>query len=299
LNKREIRGILPALLTPFTQDGKVDEEKLGNLIDFLADKVHGVWACGSYGSGPLMSEADRRIAAEVVVKRAAGRITTIIHVGTADTSSTVSLARHAEQIGADAVASITPYYYTHLDETILVHYQSLIESVDIPVFLYNNPKCSNFSVSPKLLEQLASIGLGGVKDSSGTISLFYNYIDSVTTPGFIFLIGSQTNLLPAMVGGGHGCVSGLSNLFPEFIVRIYNLCTDRDFERARKLQRIANRLRSLTGPGIPIPFYHVAMRFRGIDIGVPKLPFLMPPEEEQERIKGLLEEYSILDGVLR
>ena len=94
------------------------------------------------------------------------------------------------------------------------YYVDLIKNVDLPVIAYNNPKYSNFCISGDFLAELADIGLEGVKDSSADISLFYDFMAKVKKEGFLFLIGSQTHLLPAVVGGAHGCVSGLSNAFP-------------------------------------------------------------------------------------
>jgi dihydrodipicolinate synthase/N-acetylneuraminate lyase len=142
---------------------------------------------------------------------------------------------------------------------------------------------------------LADYGLAGVKDSSGDIKVFYDYIGNIEKEGFIYLIGSQNLLMPAIVGGGHGCVSGLSNLFPNFLVSIYDACVKQDFETARKKQWLANRLRKLTGPGIPLPFYHVALKDRDIDIGFPRRPFVFPEPQEQQRIISALREFSELD----
>jgi dihydrodipicolinate synthase/N-acetylneuraminate lyase len=295
MTKNRIHGIMPAVLTPFTEDGRVDVAKLQNYLEYLTSRVHGLWICGSYGGGPLMDEQERRLVAETAVEKVGKRIPVVIHVGCPDTEQTVRLAKHAEQIGADAVASVTPYYYNHLEHYVLEHYRRLIDSVDLPVIAYNNPKCANYNISSQLLEKLAEYGLGGVKDSTGDIKVFYDYLGTINKPGFLFLIGSQNLLMPAIVGGGHCCVSGLSNLFPRFLVGIYEACKKGDYEAARKQQWQANRLRKLTGPGIPLPFYHLALREKGIDIGYPKLPFTMPSQEEQERILSELRDYLHLE----
>ena len=292
---KEIRGIIPAVLTPFTKGNEVDLQRFRKYVQYLAEKVHGLWLFGSYGSGPLMSEQEPRIMAEAAVEKVNQKIPVIIHVGCADTVQTINLAKHAEKIGADAVASVTPYYYRHQEIYILEHYRRLIESVEIPVIAYNNPKCAHFSISTELLAKLAEIGLAGIKDSSGDIKIFYDYIASISNPGFIFLIGSQNLLLPAIVGGGHCCVSGLSILFPRFLVSIYEACMKGDYKTARNLQWQANRLRKLTGPGIPLPFYHVALRERGIDICIPRPPFTLPSEQEQKQIVASLQDYLHLD----
>lgn len=140
------------------------------------------------------------------------------------------------------------------------------------------------------------MGLEGVKDSSADIALFYDFMAKVKKPGFLFLIGSQTHLLPAVVAGAHGCVSGLSNAFPAFIKEIYEDCKAGKFAEARELQLKANLLRSVTGSGIPVPFYHAVLPMLGVDIGVPKRPFLSLDEAEVERIRKALTETKMLIG---
>jgi dihydrodipicolinate synthase/N-acetylneuraminate lyase len=295
MERREIHGVIPALLTPFNKDGSVAKEKLRNYVSFLKEKVHGLWVCGSYGAGPLMSMSDRRLVAEITLEEVAGRIPVVLHVGCSDTAGTIELARHAEQAGADFVAAVSPYYYNHLDTHVERYYKDLVDAVDTPAIAYNNPKCSNFSIPTDMLVQLADCGLAGVKDSSGDIKVFYDFVGSVEKEGFIFLVGSQNLLMPAIVGGGHGCVSGLSNLFPNFLVSIYSACKQNDYQTAKKKQWLANRLRKLTGPGVPLPFYHVALKERGVDIGFPKKPFVIPDPQEQERIIEALRKYPELD----
>ncbi|MGW8181331.1 MAG: dihydrodipicolinate synthase family protein [bacterium] len=295
MERKEIKGIIPALLTPFNEEGRVAKENLRSYLRFLKEKVHGLWVCGSYGAGPLMSMSDRRLVAEIACEEVDRMIPVVMHVGCSDTARTIELARHAEQAGSDFVAAVSPYYYNHLDEPVESYYKNLVDAVNIPVIAYNNPKCSHFAIPTEMLVRLADYGLAGVKDSSGDIKVFYDYIGNVENEGFIFLIGSQNLLMPAIVGGGHGCVSGLSNLFPNFLVSIYDACIRGDYETARKKQWLANRLRKLTGPGVPLPFYHVALKDRGIDIGFPKEPFAMPEPQEQERITAALREYLELD----
>ncbi len=295
MKKRDIKGILPALITPFTSEGEIDRQKLRAFLKFLVPQVDGLYVCGSYGSGPLMSSSQRMRIAEIVTEEVGGSIPVIMHVGTADTRSTLELAKHAESLKVDAIACLTPYYYLHNPSIILAHFRRVIEAVDIPVFLYNNPKYTNYCITAEQIAQLAEWGLGGLKDSSANIGLFYECINSVKNPDFIFLIGSQTLLLPALVGGGHGCVSGLSNLFPKLVKSIFQKVKEGDLISARHFQRKANELRKLTGSGIPIPFYHVALKHRGIDIGVPKAPLMPLSGEEVERIVKALEKYSDLE----
>ena len=280
------RGVLPALITPFTLDGEVDVAKMRTFLKFLVPQVHGLFACGSYGSGPLMNVAQRKLAAEIVVQEVAGRIPVLLHVGAADTQTTIDLAKQGESVGASAIACLTPYYYLHDFKTVAEHFRRVIAAVSIPVFCYHNPKYTNFgSFTPAQLAELAEMGLAGLKDSSANITFFYDSVSAVKKPDFCFLVGSQTLLLPAMLGGGHGCVSGLSNLFPRLVNKIYESVLKGDVATALEYQRKVNTLRKMTGEGIPVPFYHLALKLRGIDIGVPKAPHLPLSATDEERIR--------------
>ncbi|MEW6624670.1 MAG: dihydrodipicolinate synthase family protein [Bacillota bacterium] len=294
MNVEKFKGIYPAVITPFTKEGKVDEEKLRAYIAYLIKEVDGLFVCGSYGSGPIMTIAERKRVTEVTLEVVNGKVPVIVHVGCSDTASTLELAIHSEENGADAIAAVTPFYYKHLEDVIKNHYRCIVDAVKIPVLVYNNPKYSNFSVSGDLLAELAEIGVKGIKDSSADIALFYEYMAKVTRPDFLFLIGSQTHLVPSVVGGAHGCVSGLSNAFPRFIKDIYEKCVSGDFESAVALQKKANMLRTVTGSGIPIPFYHAVLPMLGIDVGYPKAPFLPLPESEVQRIKKVLVETKMV-----
>jgi 4-hydroxy-tetrahydrodipicolinate synthase len=286
MKDKKIKGILPALITPFTKNDELDEKKLRKFLQFLVPQVHGIYPCGSYGSGPLMSILQRKRVAEIVVEEVADKIPIVLHVGAADTQTTIGLAKHADSLNVSAIACLTPYYYLHNFNTIAEHFKRIIDSVNIPVFVYHNPKYTNFlSFTPAQLEKLSDMGLMGLKDSSANITFFYDCVATINKPNFTFLAGSQTVLLPALLGGGDGCVSGLSNLFPLLVNKIYEYVLNKNFTEALELQRKVNILRKITGEGIPVPFYHAALKLKGIDIGLPKGPHLPFSKEEEERIK--------------
>ena len=170
------RGAMPALITPFDQEGLVDEQKMRNFLDWLVPQVSGLYVGGSYGSGPIMSVDQRKQVAEIVADSVAGRIPIVVHVGDPDTNTSVALAKHAETLQISAIASLTPYYYLHGRPEIDRHFLTLIDSVSIPVFLYNNPKYTNYCVTSDQVYWLAEKGLAGLKDSSANIQLFYDLV---------------------------------------------------------------------------------------------------------------------------
>jgi len=295
---KKFYGAMPALITPFDEKGEVDVPKLKTFVQWLLPKVQGFYVCGSYGSQPAMREDQCRLVAETVMKECQGKDTTvIIHIGHPSTDITISRAEHAASIGAHGVASLTPYYYLHGPQLINDHFKALIDAVGhkVPVFLYNNPKYTNYCVTGEQIGELSRYGLKGLKDSSTSIQLFYNCIAAVKDPDFVFLVGSQTMLYPCLSAGGQGCVSGMSNLFPGLVNAIFDAASSGDNAKAVALQHEANELRHLAGTGIPIAFYHTAIKHRwGIDIGVPRRPLKALDAEGEARVRAALDRYPHL-----
>jgi len=285
---KEIKGIIPPLLTPFTAEGEVYERGLRNLIEFLIPHINALFPCGTYGSGPLMTIQQRKKVAEIVVDQVKDRIPIIVHVGSADTQSTLELAKHAEKIDADAVASIPPYYYSYGEDEILNHYRELLNSVKIPVYLYNNPKTSGNSVSPELLAKMAELGLAGVKDSAFDLINFYFYAMAVKRPDFNLIVGTEAIYLAATQAGAVGAVCGLANIFPEVLAKLRSSIEKKDFENAAKLQIRILQIRQVIKMGPTIPICHSILKMRGVDAGVPKLPFLPVSEDFQPKIHEAL-----------
>ena len=176
MSMKNFKGAMPALITPFDADGEIDGPKFETFLDWLVPQVHGLYVAGSYGSGPIMTVEQRKRVAEIVSERVDGRIPIVLHVGDPDTYTSIALTKHAETCKISAVASLTPYYYLHGAENIDAHFLHLVDATSLPVFLYNNPKYTNFCVTPEQIARLAEKGLAGIKDSSASIQLFYDFV---------------------------------------------------------------------------------------------------------------------------
>ncbi len=296
---RKPAGIIPPLTTPFTQDGKVYEKGLRELLEFqVAGKVHGVFICGTYGSGPIMELVDRKRVHEIVVETVKGKLDVIAHVGSPSTDQSVELARHAEACGADCVAAVPPYYHKHDERSVVRHFEQLVRATGIPVYVYNNPHASGFNVTPATLKKLADAGVAGIKDSG------FSYIDFThlllamqDRPEFHFVVGTEGIALPAWMAGAKGCVSGLANAFPEVMVRLWDLYQAGSYEEAAKLQLTVNRARQI----LHIPsstnaaIYHV-LHARGIDAGYPKAPILPVSEDKGRAMIEGFQQIGFLNG---
>jgi 4-hydroxy-tetrahydrodipicolinate synthase len=297
LTKLQVKGVVPPLVTPFTAEGKVYEEGLQRILEFQIKKgVHGVFLCGTYGSGPLMSAKQRERVVEVAVDQIRGRITVITQVGTTSTEETVKLAKHSEKAGVDCVAAMPPYYYKHDDKAVLEYYSQLVKAVSIPVFAYNIPRTTGFTITPTILAEMADFGVQGIKDSSFSLVDFMSFIIELgNRKDFTFMVGTEMLLFPAMLFGAKGCVSGLSNIFPEVVVELYNAALKKDYEKAAILQLRANKARSiLQKVSSNIAACHALLKERGIDIGTPKRPILPITDEELHNVKEAYSRMGLL-----
>ena len=278
-DNKKIHGIIPPMITAFDKNGSFDEKAQREIVSFLVGKVQGLFPCGTYGSGPLMSVEERKRVAEVVIDEVSGRIPVIMHVGGASTRSVVELAKHAEGIGATAVAAVPPIYYGFKEPEVERHFKAMLDAVSIPVFVYNNPKTTGVAVSADFLNRLAEMGVSGVKDSSFDILVFYGYLRTVKKQGFIPIMGTEALILPAVAMGAHGSVSGLANAFPEPVVELFNEVKQGNMDKAGSLQSKVSAMRDAMHYAPTVPMIQATLRKRGVNAGYPRLPFVLPEDE--------------------
>jgi 4-hydroxy-tetrahydrodipicolinate synthase len=274
---REVKGIIPPLTTPFTENGTVYEAGLRRLVEFQVEKgAHGLFICGTYGSGPIMTIKQRKKVHEIVVDQTKGRITVIAHVGTTSTAQSIELARHAEAIGADYVASVSPYYHRHDERAVVEFFSALTQAVDLPVYVYNNPKASGVTITPSFLHHLAEVGVQGIKDSGFSFIEFTHFMLALEDkPDFRFIVGTEALALPALMVGAKGCVSGLANAFPELMVKLWDAFQAGQYIEAARLQMQVNKARQILHiPSSTNAACYTVLHERGIDVGHPKLPIL-------------------------
>lgn len=271
---QKVKGLVTALITPFDAEGKVDEDATHRLVKFQLSKgVEGFFPCGSTGLGPLLRPEERKVMASAVIDAAGGRVPVVVQVGAADTGSTVELARHAEKAGADAVASLTPYYYKPGETAIVKHFESVSKGLGIPFFAYNIPPFTGNNLAPQTVAALARKGvIQGIKDSSRD---FLHLVDmlQVVPEGFTVMNGTEEYGMFAIQAGAAGLVSGGANAFPELFRDMVVSNRKGDLKGALAAQRNVIRVKEEVKAG-PIGAYYSVLKERGIDCGVPRAPML-------------------------
>ncbi|MFO7882175.1 MAG: dihydrodipicolinate synthase family protein [Kosmotogaceae bacterium] len=293
--KNELRGIIPPVITIFDDDGKVDEKRYRKLIDFLCDHVQGLFVCGTYGSGPLMTLEERKRTLEIAIDQADGRVPVVAHVGSSVPEHILELANHAEKTGAKAVASVPPFYFGYSQENIIDFFKWFVKEVDIPVYLYNNPKTTGLEIKIETLKELHKNRLAGVKDSTFDLVYFYEVKNNIGLDNFSYISGTEAFIIPSIPLGADAAICGLANALPEIVVELYSKAKSKDYEEAYVLQEKVNHLREIQHYAQSIPAIHAMLNMRGIDSGQAKLPFRLVSESKYSEIKNALQKTGYVD----
>jgi 4-hydroxy-tetrahydrodipicolinate synthase len=245
-------GIFPALVTPFSPDGKsVDEERLRALVDHcIAQGVHGVVPCGTTGEFVNMTTEEKKRVIKVVVDQANGRVPVIAGTGGSGTDHAVEMTRYAKDVGATAALIVTPYYMKPADRGIYEHYSTIAGEVDLPIILYNIPQCTGVDLPWQMVEDLAQIpNIVGVKDSSGQLKFILAVLEKVRDKINV-LCGHDEVVVAALAAGCSGAILASANVIPDAWIQIYNHVKKGELQQARELQyKVQKIARIIAGSG--------------------------------------------------
>lgn len=291
----KMKGVVPPMLTPFKENGDLDEVGLGILVEFLSDEVDGLFVTGSYGSGPMMNQEERKRVVELSVKHAAGKVPVIPMVGTTNNRDSVDLAVHAQANGAAAVAAVGPYYFNHNEDDLIDFYGALIDAVSIPVYLYNNPGFQGYQISLGTIKKLKAIGLAGVKDATFDILTHASYQRLLNDDNFDIVLGTESMFVSACVLGCEAFIPGLANAFPEINRKMYFEGIAGDMDACRQTQFEINTMREIMYLARSTQLAVYAMlEIRGIITAYPRRPFVPASDAEKEAIKDRLKELGTI-----
>lgn len=291
----QVKGVIPPLITPFAENGDYDAEGMEKLLSLIEPNVDGLFVCGTYGSGPLMDIEERKEVLESVVDISDSSTPIIAHVGASESKNIIELAKHAEEKGAIAVATVIPFYYTqsYSEENILNFFSELVNSIEIPVFLYNNPKTTGQVVDLKLLQKLSEVGVKGVKDSTFDLLNFYSCKFKMDLDEFKYVIGTEALIVPTVPLGAVASVSGLANAYPEVVKKLYDAVEAGDNDKVFDLQYKVNHLREIQHFTQSIPAIHAMLEHRGVDIGSPRFPFQEASDRIKVKIKNAIDDMNL------
>ena len=289
-----IKGIIPPILTPMNDDESINYAELRNQVNRMIDaKVSGVFALGTNGEAYALSHKEKVEILKNVVDEAKKRVPVYAGTGCPTTKETITLSKEAEEIGADVLSVIVPYFAAASQDELYDHFRAVAESVKIPVVLYNIPARTGNALAPATVARLAKDvpNILGAKDSSGNFDNMKQYIELTSNIGkdFSVLSGNDSLILPALVFGGKGGIAGCANVFPRTMVEIYEAFEAGDMERAKKVQDSIRIFRNCFKYGNPNTLVKLAAGLLGNPVGPCRRPFSKITPEGMEALKKTLE----------
>ncbi len=280
--KKIFEGIMPALVTPFEQDNKtVNEQVAKDLIDFYLNQgASGFYILGSTGEGIVMSREEREKMCEISVKHVNGRKPVICHIASINYNEMIELAKHAERVGADAIAAIPPAILHYTADDIYNYYKKLAQNVSIPVIVYYFPGAQS-AMSPELIAKICEIdNVTGVKWSANNYYAMMRLKDM--THGEVNIInGPDEMLIQGLAAGADAGIGATYNaMFGEY-VKIYDYFKQGNMKGALETQIKVNRIIDSMLKYEVIPSVKYAITLLGYNVGNAAYPMKVLTEKEK------------------
>ena len=249
---KQLRGSYTVTVTPFTEDrSAIDVPALKRFLDWqLATGVQGVIILGTTGEFLTVTDEERRLYVDATVKHIAGRIPVMVGTMNAHTPNAVRYSKEAEELGADGLMIVPPYYYTPTEDEIFNYYRAICEAVSLPIMLYNNPFTSNVDMSAKLVARMTKAfeQVRYIKEASQDVGRVYDIIEA--TEGVMNVYAGE-RVVESYLLGAVGYVNPYGNYIPYASTRMCDLMVERRVEDAKRIQRLINKLDHIIAEGHP------------------------------------------------
>lgn len=291
--KKEFNGIYAALLTPYTPENKVNHQVLAEHVNrLLVRGIDGFYVSGSSAETFLLRDDERKEVLKTVIEANAGRGKVICHVGAISTDAAMDYARFAQEVGADAVSAISPFYYKFSKEEIVNYYKDIMSASDLPMFVYNFPNQSGFAISEDVIDELRTAGnLAGVKYTSSDFFL----MERIKTkhPELVLWNGFDEMLLCGLTMGADGGIGSTYNCIPNLIRKIYDSYRAGDLVAAERWQKHTNYvIEAICKYGV-FASIKTILGFEGLDFGGCRKPFSPICDEGKEELREIYEKYIL------
>ncbi len=293
----KIRGVFTALITPFDEEGEIDEKVLRQLIDFQINSgISGVVPCGTTGESPTLSHEEHDRVIQLTIDHVNKRIPVIAGTGSNSTREAIRLSQHAEKSGADGVMVVNPYYNKPTQEGLYRHFREIADSIDVSCIIYNIQSRTGVNLETSTLIRLCNSckNIVAVKEASGNLNQIRDVIEK-TGNNFSVLSGDDNMTLPLIKAGGDGVISTASNLIPDKMLNLVQTALEGNFQQAEILNsELSDLFEALFVETNPIPI-KAAMAMAGYCLEQYRLP--MCPLSSHEK-RSQLKQTLIRTGIL-
>lgn len=292
------KGIITPIVTPFHRDVQesLNIPAMKDLVDHLIAKgVAGIFPLGSNGEFHVLSVEEKMQFSKAVIDHVDKRVPVYVGTGACSTKEAIQLSKQAEDLGADALSVITPYFLRPTDEELIRYYTQIAESVKIPIILYNIPKATGVNISPYVLRGLTEVeNIQGIKDSSGDLANLKEYIEVTRGTQVKVLVGSDSKILVGYKMGATGAIAGTSNLITDTLVELDQAYREDRMEEAQKLQQDIEELRKVLPLGTVPSILKRAIEMAGIaEVGPARRPVQETNKQADAKIEKMLQYYRL------
>ncbi len=291
------QGSFPAVVTPFTKDGEIDEALYrANLRMTVEEGAHGVVVCGHFGEAHLMTDPERDRVIAIGIEEIAGRIPVIAGTGGIATHEVIRRTKAAKDLGADGAMIESPYFMNTMPDDTVAHYARITDAVDLPIKVYNNPRRKSAELTPDLMIRLAEMAnVVSMKDSKGDFDTVMQMIQGVGDRIRIFIGPARRFGFAAVLMGAHGFVDGGPQVAGRRANQLYELAVARDCERGVPLQHLLYRVGQIIYgfPGTEPATVKDAMRLMGRPGGWPRPPLQPLEPDDMRRFEAALKALNL------
>ena len=284
-----------ALITPMTEDGSVNYDKLEEILELqIAGGTDAIISCGTTGEASTLSEEEHMDCVRFTCEKVAGRVPVIAGTGSNSTHTAMQLSREATEAGADGLLLVTPYYNKSTQNGLKAHFISVAEETSLPIILYNIPGRTGVKIEAETMIDLWKNvpNIVGVKDATGDLSETVKVL-SMSDGGVDVYSGNDDITVPLMSVGGKGVISVLSNILPRETHEMVRACLDGDFAKGAAAQlKYYDLIQALFCEVNPIPVKK-AMNLMGLEVGPLRLPLTEMEEAHVARLRAEMEKAGI------
>lgn len=288
----KFQGIVPALVTPFTPDHRVDEPALAALIENLISAgVHGLFVLGTNGEFFALSEHEKLRIAELTVKAAAGRVPVVAGTGAFGTAEVIEMNKKMADLGVDALSVITPYFNAVSQAELIKHYEAIGDASSLPIMMYNIPAKTGMSISVGAVAALSKHPMiKGIKDSAGN---FDNLVQMINyrSDDFAVFAGTDSLIYWNLLAGGDGAVAATANAVPHLVMSIWNSFQAGNHDAARQAQEALRPLRDAFALGTMPVVLKKAADLLNVPVGPCRAPVQPLDAATEAKLAALLAVY--------
>lgn len=285
-----------AIITPFNEDDTVNYEEFGRIIDDqIANSTDAIIVCGTTGESSTMPDEEHVSVIKYCVEKVAGRVPVIAGTGSNCTREAVNMSKKAEEVGADGLLCVTPYYNKCTQDGLYEYYKAISDAVNIPIIMYNVPSRTGTTIQPETAVRIAKEvkNVVAIKEASGNISAVAK-LASLADGCIDIYSGNDDQVLPILSLGGKGVISVWSHVAPKKVHDMVYAFLDGDIETAQKLQLEAiDVIGALFCEVNPIPV-KAAMNMLGYKAGTVRAPLTELTDAHKEVLKKALKDYGVL-----